>query len=308
MSEPRGGTELQLDLLKKHIDSDILDHFQICTSIPNKAPRDPEKINILWQKNNYNQPNILPWFLNKNNYDQYDWYVFNSHWSAEKYRKMFSLPHDRCHVIKNAIENFPTRSSYKKGDTVKLIFQPTPWRGLNVLLGAMDLLKNENIILDVYSSCDLYGSNFAKRNKKDWEILFDQARALPNVNYIGNRSNAFILDNLKNYHMFAYPSIWEETSCISAIECMSAGLFTITTNYGALYETCADFPIYVNFNKDVKKLAHQFAYAIKSASAQLDQEHVQHHLDKQQDYFKYFYSWEKRKIQWTNFLSGAINV
>ena len=305
MSEPKGGTELQLEFLQKYVDSELLSHFQICTSIPGKVPIDPDKINILWQKNNYNQPNIQPWFSDKKNHDQYDWYIFNSHWSAEKYRMMFQLPLEKCHVIKNAVTHFPELQPYKKGDTVRLIFQPTPWRGLNVLLGAMDLLKKENIILDVYSSCDLYGSDFAKRNKKDWEILFDQARTLPNVNYIGNRSNAFILDKLKNYHMFAYPCIWEETSCISAIECMSAGLYTITTNYGALFETCADFPVYINYDKDVKKLAHKFAYAIKHLMCQLHRDYVQDHLELQQNYMKRFYSWHNRKTQWTNFLIGA---
>ena len=173
MSEPKGGTELQLEFLQKHVDSELLSHFQICTSIPGKVPIDPDKINILWQKNNYNQPNIQPWFSDKKNHDQYDWYIFNSHWSAEKYRMMFELPLEKCHVIKNAITHFPERQPYKEGDRCRLIFQPTPWRGLNILLGAMDLLKDENIELDVYSSCDLYGSKFAKDNDDDWQALYE---------------------------------------------------------------------------------------------------------------------------------------
>jgi hypothetical protein len=47
---PRGGTELQLEFLQKHIDKSLLDKFQICTSVPGKVPIDPSKINILWQK------------------------------------------------------------------------------------------------------------------------------------------------------------------------------------------------------------------------------------------------------------------
>ena len=53
--------------------------------------------------------------------------------------------------------------------------------GLNVLLG-MDLLQGENVELDVFSSCDLYGSKFAK-DSDDIGKLYEQAKALPNVNY-----------------------------------------------------------------------------------------------------------------------------
>jgi hypothetical protein len=56
---PRGGTELQLEFLQKHIDKSLLDKFQICTSVPGKVPIDPSKINILWQKNSYDQANLV---------------------------------------------------------------------------------------------------------------------------------------------------------------------------------------------------------------------------------------------------------
>ncbi len=59
--------------------------------------------------------------------------------------------------------------------------------------------------------------------------------------------------------MFAYPCIWEETSCISALEAMASGLYCVTTNYGALYETCGEFPIYVNYTDNYEKLAENFA-------------------------------------------------
>ena len=45
--EPRGATELQHELLEKYVSKDLLDKFQICTSIPGKVPLDPSKVNIL---------------------------------------------------------------------------------------------------------------------------------------------------------------------------------------------------------------------------------------------------------------------
>ena len=122
---PIGGTELQVKLLEKHVDSKLLDNFQITTSVPEKEPLSKNKINILWQQNSYDQPNLAPWFKDKDNHKKYDWYVFNSHWCYEKFRMVYKVPTERCTVIKNAIENFPKRKIFKKGDPIKMIFHPT---------------------------------------------------------------------------------------------------------------------------------------------------------------------------------------
>ncbi len=48
--QPRGATELQMEMLHKHVSKELLDQVQICTSIPGKVPLDPNKVNILWQR------------------------------------------------------------------------------------------------------------------------------------------------------------------------------------------------------------------------------------------------------------------
>ena len=308
MIKPLGGTELQYSLLQKYVDSKLLDNFQITTSVPEKIPLAKDKINILWEQNSYDQPNIQPWMKDPSNHSKYDWYVFNSHWCAEKYRMFFKLPADKCTVIKNAIEHFPERKVYKKGDPIKLIFHPTPWRGLNVMLGAMQLIKNKNVTLDVYSSTEVYGTSFKKANDKIYQPLYKQAKKLPNVNYIGYKPNEQIVKNITQYQIFAYPNIWEETSCISAIEAMAAGLHMVTTNYGALYETCSEWPVYVQYSDNYKRLAEAFAYAIDSLTSFLHEEGCQNHLQSQANFYKKFYDWQGRKEDWTNFLTGALNA
>ena len=204
---PKGGTELQLGFLTKYVDKNLLDQVQICTSVPGKIPIDPKKVNILWQKNSYDQPNLYPWFKNKANHNIYDWYVFNSHWNHEKFRMMFGLPDHKCIVIKNGIEKIEKANPYKKGQPIKIIHQNTPWRGLSVLLGAMQLVKNPLISLDVYSSCEVYGKDFMEKNDHNYKALYEQAESLPNVNYIGYKPNEYIRANIKNYNMYVYPSI-----------------------------------------------------------------------------------------------------
>jgi UDP-glucose:(glucosyl)LPS alpha-1,2-glucosyltransferase len=306
--KPLGGTELQYALLHKYVDKKLLNNFQITTSVPEKIPLAKDKINILWEQNSYDQPNIQPWMKDPSNHSKYDWYVFNSHWCAEKYRMFFKLPADKCTVIKNAIEHFPERKVYKKGDPIKLIFHPTPWRGLNVMLGAMQLIKNKNVTLDVYSSTEVYGTSFKKANDKIYQPLYKQAKKLPNVNYIGYKPNEQIVKNITQYQIFAYPNIWEETSCISAIEAMAAGLHMVTTNYGALYETCSEWPVYVQYSDNYKRLAEAFAYAIDSLTSFLHEDGCQNHLQSQANFYKKFYNWQERKEDWTNFLTGALNA
>ena len=305
---PKGGTELQLSFLNKYVDKSLLDKVQICTSIPGKVPLDPNKVNILWQKNSYDQPNLYPWFKNKANHHKYDWYVFNSHWNHEKFRMMFGLPTEKCIVIKNGVDKIEQSKPYEKGQPIKIIHQNTPWRGLSVLLGAMQLVKNPLITLDVYSSCEVYGKDFMNKNDKDYKALYDQAESLPNVNYIGYKSNEYIRENIKNYNMYVYPSIFEETSCISLLEAMSAGLYCVLTNYGALFETGAEFPMYIPYDSNYKALAEKFAYGIDAAAATLHEQVIQDHLTTQSCYTQFYYSWNKQAVSWTNFLQGAINA
>ena len=210
--DPRGATELQMEMLHKHVSKELLNQVQICTSIPGKVPIDPNKVNILWQKNSWDQPNLQEFFGNKARHKEYDWYVFNSHWNYEKFRYFFDIPTERSVVIKNGIEDFPIRKIYKKGDPIKLIHHCTPWRGLNVVLRAMQEIKNPNIILDVYSSTQVYGDDFKKANDEQFKSLYEQAEKLSNVNYIGYKPNEYIREMMPNYDMFVYPSIFEETS------------------------------------------------------------------------------------------------
>jgi hypothetical protein len=106
---------------------------------------------------------------------------------------MFDIPTDRCLVIKNAIDKIePGKLNYNKGDPIKLIYTSTPWRGLNVLLAAMQLVKNKLVHLDVYSSTQVYGNDFKSKNDDKFKDLYSQAGSLPNVSYVGYKPNEFI--------------------------------------------------------------------------------------------------------------------
>jgi len=305
--QPRGATEIQMEMLYKHVPKTLLDQVQICTSVPGKVPIDPNKINILWQKNSWDQINLQEFFGNKERHKEYDWYVFNSHWNYEKFRYFFDIPTERSTVIKNGINNFPKRKIYKKGEPIKILHHNTPWRGLNVVLRAMQEIKNPNITLDVYSSTQVYGDAFKQQNDDQFKPLYEQARQLPNVNYIGYKPNEYILEHMNEYDLYVYPSVFEETFCVSAMEALAAGVHVITNNFGALYETCAEWPVYINYSKNYETMARATAAAIEIAANYLHEDFIQDHLEEQQKFYKRFYNWHKKGMEWESFLKGAIN-
>jgi glycosyltransferase involved in cell wall biosynthesis len=112
---------------------------------------------------------------------------------------------------------------------------------------------------------------------------------------------------MTDYQMWTHPSVFEETFGIGALEAMSSGLYLITTNYGALFETCSEWPIYVNYTNNLEALAQRFAHAIDMACETLHQNYIQEHIEEQQKFAKRFYSWEKKGKEWEAFLKGALH-
>ena len=69
--------------------------------------------------------------------------------------------------------------------------------------------------------------------KKGYGYLLEEKdirEKLPNVNYIGYKPHEYIKEMMPNYDMFVYPSIFEETSCASALEALASGVHVITNN------------------------------------------------------------------------------
>lgn len=302
--QPYGGTEIQVEYLNKYVSKKLLDKVQITTSVPEKIPLDISKTNVLWVHNSYDQANLYPWFKNKLNHRKYDWYIFNSHWTYEKYRMVFDIPTDLCLVIKNGFDDdLIVKKEFKPKDKIKLVYTSTPWRGLDVLLDAMQQIKTDKIELDIYSSTQIYGDQFKNTTDKTFIPLYDKAKTIKNVNYKGYLHHKELMKILHTYDCYIHPSTFEETFCMAAMEGLAAGLVGVVTDLGALYETCAEFPIYVPYLKDKKTLSVQFAGAINMLPDFIDNIN-EDKMKFQMQYYRQFYHWNVIKTYWERFLNG----
>jgi glycosyltransferase involved in cell wall biosynthesis len=301
---PYGGTEIQLEYLHKYVSKELLDKVNITTSIPEKTPLLIDKTNILWVHNSYDQPNLYPWFKNKLNHRKYDWYVFNSHWTYEKYRMIFDIPTDISLVIKNGFDDdLIVKTDFKPKEKLKLVYTSTPWRGLDVLLSAMEQIKTDKVELDIYSSTQIYGDHFKQISDSQFTALYDKAKTIKNVNYKGYLNHKELMKILHTYDCYIHPSTFEETFCLAAMESLAAGLVTVTTDLGALYETCAEFPIYVPYLKDKEALSKQFAGAIDILPDFVNSLNTDA-MKFQMQYYRQFYHWNVIKTYWERFLNG----
>jgi len=306
----KGGTELMAQALEQYVDKELLSKFQI---IPSRV-RDinPDKIPILWLHD-------LPWDpesakLKDPEYrKQFKKIVFVSHWQQQMYHTVLGVPYSEGIVIKNAINPIPMnlidKSPLDESDIrhgkIRLIYHPTPHRGLEILVPVFkEMLKyHPQIHLDVFSSFKLYG--WAERDAP-YQELFKEIQEHPNMTYHGSVSQEELRTAIGKAHIFAYPSIWQETSCLCALEAMSAQCLTVTSSLAALPETCANYALMYNYTEDVNTHANMFFKILHHAIDVVKKNSADNYLKAQKEYFDRNYDWNLRKEEWTFLLNSLL--
>jgi len=295
-----GGSESQLRFLFKYLPDDSFKNINLILNNANHDLIEKDKINVLWMHHFVNQKEAEN-LGSKDFVDKLDWIVFNSNWNFEKHVYQFKIPENKSIVIRNAIEKIDFKEKPK--DKISLIYHTTPWRGLVHLLKIFKNLNLKNVELNVCSSTIIYGKKFDNALGKKFQNIFEECKNMKNVNYFGFLENKKIIDLLKKMHMFTHPSVWPETSCIAAIEAMAAGCEVVTTNLGALYETCSPFATFVNFDRNFDNLEKKFEKTLLSSIENYWLESNQKKLQLQRDSINSTYSWDVRAIEWKKFLS-----
>ena len=298
-SESFGGSENQLRFLFKYVPDEHFVGINLILNNANPDLIDRDKINILWMQHFVNQQEAKNLGLKEFVY-QLDYIVFNSHWNFEKFQYQFKIPENKSIVIKNAIEKVEYKEKTK--DKINLIYHSTPWRGLEVLLEVFKRIDLKDLELNVCSSTSIYGKKFSESYNDKYQHIFEDCKKTKNVNYYGFMQNDKIINFLKEMHISSFPSIWPETSCISAIESMAAGCQVVTTNLGALYETCAPFGTFVGFDRNLNNLSKKYELTLVDSINNFWSKDNQELLKLQRETINKTYSWETRSKDWINFL------
>jgi len=299
-----GGSENQLRLLLKYLPDECFKDINLILNNTNQDLLEKDRINVLWMQHFVNQEEAKN-MKSKSYVESLDYIIFNSNWNFEKYQYQYKIPESKSLVIRNAIENINNHEKPK--DKINLIYHTTPWRGLVHLLKVFKNLNLENVELNICSSTKIYGKKFDDILGKKYEGLFEECKNTKNVNYFGFVDNKKIIELLKKTHIYSFPSIWPETSCISAIESMAAGCEVVATNLGALYETCSPFGTLISFDKNFENLEKKYAKVLSNSIKNFWSDENQKKLKLQQETINNIYSWNTRSIEWKKFFEDARN-
>ncbi len=305
MSTPRGGTELLYGWLQQAL-PELTNHVQIILSRPDEVVREDDKPCVLWLHDLPTDPASAK--LRDAGYRaQFNRIVFVSHWQQQQYNFVLGIPFSEGVVIKNAVPHFaPTLPKPRvEGDKLRFIYTSTPHRGLNIVAAAAEHLAKERSDweLHVYSSLKLYGWDEADAQ---FAPLYDALKANPNVVYHGSQPNDVVRQAVQDAHIFVYPSVYQETSCLAAIEALMGGCLAITTNYGALPETCGEWAWMLPFSERPEILAANTHRAMHQALNEYDSVQVQGALAVQTQYYQNYYSFSSRVPSWQALLQQVI--
>lgn len=296
--KPQGGSELMYSELIRRLPQKYLDEYSIFNYPVN---RDETKKLIYWNQLSYDQP-IVQAFTDRNFTDTVEKFVFVSHWQFNQFQKYYGVPGIKSEVIQNAHLGVDVRKR-QNTSIVKLCYTSTPWRGLDILLKAWDLLRPKNCELHIFSGTKIYGKDFYDSQDALYQKLYEDCQQLEGVVYRGNVDNEQLRKELPDFDILAYPNTFEETSCIAVIEALAAGLRVVTSNLGALPETTegwARMYPYVH-NKDYH--AKVFADILSQEIEKIRDGALNDYLTQQATHYNQKWHWDARERDWFNFFS-----
>lgn len=297
---PLGGSEILYNNLIKYTGQDWQNAVNLVLSVCDSRHLDPNRINVIWQHLSHDQ-GVIRGITDPTFIKAVDHFIYVSNWQKQQFEQKFLLNSIDNHVIKNAID--PIEFREKPSDKIKLIYTSTPNRGLAVLLKAFDILNRSDIELTVFSSNAIYGKDYSNQLAGQHADLFYKCKTTPGIIYRGYAMNKAVRQALQSSHILAYPSIYEETSCLAAIEAGAAGCKIVTTNLGALPETCDGWATYVDYQygDDLNLLAERYAQTL---NYEIDKYwENSYSIMSQSNWFNEQYSWQNRSQEWLNFFN-----
>jgi glycosyltransferase involved in cell wall biosynthesis len=129
-----------------------------------------------------------------------------------------------------------------ENDANTVIYASSPDRGLDTLLSYWDEVKaaKPDARLKVFYGFNKWFDQRYAGNKEmlQWkQDLLDQMESDPTITYYGSVGQDVLAKEISSSGVWAYPTHFAETNCITAMKMQAGGAIPVCTNYAALHET-----------------------------------------------------------------------
>ncbi len=153
--------------------------------------------------------------------------------------KFVKFPEDKVVISNNGILPMSINKKWKR-DPHRMIWTSSYDRGLTYFLMMWPEIKKAvpDATLDIYYGWQTYDA-IHKGNpaRAQWKAQMIKMMAQPGVKEHGRINHNQIKREMATSGVFAYPTDFQEISCISAMKAQALGAIPVTTDYAALKET-----------------------------------------------------------------------
>lgn len=173
--------------------------------------------------------------------------------------QLVDIPEDKIMVTSNGIMPVAINKKWQR-DPHKLVYTSSYDRGLVHLLHMWPNIKKEvpDAHLEIFYGWNLYDIAHANNPARArWKAQMQELMTQEGVKDHGRIGHAELNKEVVTAGVWAYPSSFEEISCISAMRAQALGAVPVVTNYAALKETVQHG---VKVNVDITTESGQLEY------------------------------------------------
>lgn len=224
-------------------------------------------------------------FLLKNLIHKIDGIITLTNWHKNYVKNFYDIDINKIHVIGNAIDKELFNDKIEKQKN-KFIWTSHGYRGINAMVEYFHEIKKRLPDAELY----IYRDRTAFSDD-----IFEQIEKCDYIHYGGKLSNDEVIKEFKSSEMWFYPTDFEETYCISALEAQMSKCVCVTTDLAALSETVGDRGVLI------KESIYSIQYKEKSISEVvkiLNDENIKNKYQELGYNWACEQTWENRIKQW----------
>lgn len=211
-----------------------------------------------------------------------------------EYKKM---PDEKVFLTSNGIVNLKIPKKNKR-DPYRLIYSSSPDRGLIHLLTMWPEIIKEvpKANLHIYYGFEIFDKIYPDNpGKQKWKNMILEGMKQEGITYHGRVGHDELHKAMAESSIWAYPTDFDEISCITAMKCQALGAIPVVINRGALKETVKNgikIDVDISTKEGQKEYSKQLIRILKST--ELQEEIRPNMIEWAKDYF----TWDKVAIQW----------